>query len=642
MSPWIQESLSMRLARIGMVLALLLGLVMGAFQVWLDFDREARALDAEIEQILTVAAYAATPTAQRLDDLTAQQIVAGLLRYPFIRSAELVTDLNTVLAKTERPDQNSRTRWLTQQFTTHLSRYAVTLHAKENPSRQYGSLRIVVDRDVAFRDFFGRAGVILISGILRNLLLALLLFVAFQRLLARPLTDMVNTWSNIDPAHMNGDRLPELPRHRYDELGQLTTCGNAFLDASQAHLQQRKKLESALLTAVEQAQDANQAKSEFLAMVSHEIRTPMNVVIGLTDLLYEQCENPDDTEKLARVQQAGNALLELVDNILDLSRLESGALMLKPAPFNPLAIARETLNLFAQHADEKGVALHLESSDELPEQVMGDGARLRQILIHLVGNGVKFTQQGAVTLRLHPAANQRGGIHLQVIDTGPGIDPHQQARIFEPFTQGDSALTRRHGGSGLGLSITRHLTHLMGGAIQLLSEPDQGSHFHLILPLPAVSEPTPAPTPQPASPMRLLLAEDNADNRMLIQTFLRNTPHDLVMVENGREAVDRYAEDGGFDLVLMDIQMPVLDGYGATRAIRAIQKERNAPRTPVIALTAHALERDREFSLEVGCDEHLTKPIRKRELLEALQRWSDKLAETDTPSSTLQTALPPA
>ena len=619
MSPWAQQSISFRLARAGVILAFALGAVLGLAQVVLDYFQEEKALEARIERILEVAARSATPAARRLDERLGLEIVDGLLKYEFIAAAKIDTDLGSLLAERRRPPRDSATDWITRNITTptteHLFELTDEAALRNDATSHYGHLTVVVDRDRALGDFYTRALYVLVAGIARNLLLALLLFALFQWLLARPLRMLVEGWSHIDPKDPGERRLYTPPEHRFDELGELTRRANDFLDASHAHLTKRKEVELGLIQAVEDAEAANQTKNRFLATMSHEIRTPMNVVVGLGDLLLEESlkeSDPLQVERLQRMQSAANALLELINNILDLSSIEAGELLLEPHPFNPAELLHDTVGVYADAAAERGLRLTADHADELPPRLLGDAARVRQILLILVSNAIKFTEHGEVHVRM----SWHDQLRISVEDSGIGIAPAQVERIFHAFTQADDSATRRYGGSGLGLSISHQLATLMGGELGVESRLGEGSRFLFTAPLPlAQSDDT--PPPEATTPLRILLAEDSPDNQRLIQTYLRGTPHALEIVEDGDHAVSE-ACGGAYDLVLMDIQMPIMDGLNATRAIRAWEHEQQREPLRIIALTAHALEADHQRSLAAGCDHHLTKPIKKRDLLAAL------------------------
>ena len=383
----------------------------------------------------------------------------------------------------------------------------------------------------------------------------------------------------------------------------------------------RKRSEQAIAQARDAAQAANRAKSDFLANMSHEIRTPLNGVIGVAAALARTELSPAQAEMVELIETSGQTLEAILADILDLSRIESGRLELKSEAFELPACVGATAALFEPMARGKGLDFSVEIAPEVRQSYEGDSARIRQILCNLLSNAVKFTAEGSIALT---ARRLDGEVVLQVADTGIGFPDEVKARLFERFEQADGSITRRFGGTGLGLAISRNLADAMGGELSAESAPGQGSVFTLRLPLPValstVAEPAPmSAAPETGRPMRVLLAEDHAVNRRVVQLMLADLDVDLTCVENGAEAVEA-ARAGRFDIVLMDMQMPVMDGLTAIRAIRADEARRGLAPTPIWGLSANALPEHFAASAAAGADGHLTKPLSAPALFEALAR----------------------
>jgi signal transduction histidine kinase/ActR/RegA family two-component response regulator len=381
----------------------------------------------------------------------------------------------------------------------------------------------------------------------------------------------------------------------------------------------------ALSEARDIAQSANSAKSQFLANMSHEIRTPLNGVIGLAQVLAKTSLSTQQAEMLELIQSSGRTLQALLSDILDLARVESGRLELANEPFHLGRAVREAAQLHESSAEAKGLQFFVEIDDQTDRWIHGDIVRVKQILTNLVSNAVKFTQTGFVSLTVAPGPDRDGTptLRFSIEDTGIGFDSKTRERLFSRFEQADGAITRRFGGSGLGLAISRQLAEMMGGDLDCESEPGGGSAFILTIPFSPAEAPDAVPglALEPASDeppiVRVLLADDHPINRKLVEMILTGAHTELTSVENGAEAV-QACRDRDFDIILMDMQMPVMDGLSATREIRLNEAVMGLGRTPIVMLTANALADHIASAEAAGADRHLAKPFDAAELLELI------------------------
>lgn len=382
--------------------------------------------------------------------------------------------------------------------------------------------------------------------------------------------------------------------------------------------------------AMQSAERANRAKTSFLANMSHEIRTPLNVILGMGDWLYEREKDAEKRNALGTMLTAGNSLLTLIQELLDVARIEAGTVRLDSRVFDPELIARESVEFFLARAEKKSLRLEYNPPHSPAGHVLGDPDRLRQVLVNLLGNAVKFTEAGKVSLSIEvrDRTDERLRLHFSVQDSGPGVPADQARMIFERFSQGDSSMNRRHAGTGLGLSISQDLVGLMGGRIELHSREGAGAKFSFELDFRRAMESQSAldnvqQSPE-ERPLRILVAEDNEPNRSLLSAYFARTPHTLEFAHDGREALASF-EARHFDLILMDIMMPEMDGIEATVRIRELEQELLAAgsrpcRVPIVALSAAAYAEDVAMSRQAGCDEHMAKPVKKVDLFRLVAR----------------------
>ena len=509
-----------------------------------------------------------------------------------------------------------------------------TYHVTRNITmygQSLGSLHLGLDLShiVAARQALLTQGALIALG---ELVLSFLVLSVLVVWMTRHLVDLTRASREVAAGNMT----PAPVNEGVDELGQL---GVAFNAMSRAVRERVTELTHAKVV----AEQANVAKSEFLANMSHEIRTPMNGIMGLTDLVLDSDLSPAQRDHLQVVKSSAESLLVVINDILDFSKIEAGKLSLDVIEFDLLSMLSMALKPLQLRAEQKGLLVRYAFASDLPPRVSGDAVRLRQVLTNLLGNAIKFTAQGEIEVGLKIQDRARGILHFWVKDSGIGIPLEKQQTIFEAFTQADNSTTRHYGGTGLGLTISSNLVQLMGGRIWLESVPETGSTFHFTaqlgllegtlepdisidptLPAPLMSSPPPEPvtTGKPAigagrGALRVLLVEDHPINQLLAVKLIERDGHHVTLAHNGQEGLDHFrAED--FDIVLMDMQMPVMDGLQATREIRVFERQSMKAPTPIVAMTANALPSDRQACADAGMNGFLSKPFKAGDLRRVL------------------------
>ncbi|MDF0732601.1 response regulator [Pseudomonas entomophila] len=757
--------LSYKQAQLTVLVGFILGALLSLIQIGIDYASEDASINREVQALLQISHDPASRIAYNIDAELAKELTGGLLQSPAVVRARLIDNNDTVLADVQRPRQEDRYRPLSDFLFGEQRQFSDRLFLAHMPQDYLGTLYLDIDTYAFGSRFLDRAGITLFNGFARSLVLTGILLALFYMMLTKPLVTVIGALSGSDPRQPGRTRLDYPHGHEHDEIGVLVKVANQQFISMATEIQQRRNAENRLTQylneledivsartdelkasnsrlsqsnqeleeARRRALDMAQARAAFLANMSHEIRTPLNGMLGMIALALDSGLNAEQRQQLSIAHDSGKVLVELLNDILDLSKFDAGQLELERIPFDMGAMVEDTANLLSQNA-AASVELTCLVDAGFPSTVLGDPTRVRQIVSNLLSNALKFTRFGRVDVRLSPIV---GGVRLEVCDTGIGIPEEAQARIFQPFTQAGAGITRQYGGTGLGLALTRNLCRAMQGHLHIHSETGFGSRFSAELPLPAHTEalaaaplqgrvvalsnassglaellegllpswgldyqrrdgadglagtaidllitddlehlfelrPTLkapillvtaygnflpgeeaahlAPLHQLARPLarnalyqilrrtlqgepntpllhevsglqqrraRILLVEDNPVNQLVAKGMLGKLGCQVQVAAHGAEALEMLEREG-FDLVLMDCNMPVMDGYEASRRIR---QSGRWPDLPIVALTANAMPEERERCRAAGMDDYLAKPFRREELLALIDHW---------------------
>jgi signal transduction histidine kinase/ActR/RegA family two-component response regulator len=770
------DRLSFKQTRLGVLAAFILGTLLGLVQVVVDYRAQNAAIDEEVRAQINVSLGPASRIAYNIDTELALELVNGLLKAPPVVRAEIIDNNAIALASVSRPMASSPYRPVSDALFDRRRTYSQPLYVVHSPNELLGYLVIEVDTFHQGANFLGRAGLTMLSGFILSLILSLVLMVLFYGMLTKPLVRLIDDLLNMKTGDDDRSRLPCPAHHERDEIGALVEVINRQLQSIDVNMRQKLRAEERLRQYLEELeiivearttelQETNaqlrrsnrdlessreealsmaRARSSFLASMSHEIRTPINGLLGMIGLTLDSPLSNEQRQQLTIAYDSGKVLVELLNDILDLSKFEAGKLQLEQIPFDLGALLEDTASLLSQNAGKREVELTCRIDPLLPGLVQGDPTRIRQIVSNLLSNALKFTEQGHVNLRLdlEPTLSNGHQIRITVRDTGIGIAQESLTSIFSPFTQADAQISRRFGGTGLGLALCKSMTEAMHGKLEVESRYAEGSTFTVTLPITLHQQEASYDYPrrcrvviwsredrlqgqvllellrhwkidcslrkysdqtqpgeqtgdadlwllddpdlaralvnqQPSLPRRLvcpyseqisveasqalgiceqvasppsrvrlaraidrcmgisnqeqetqssqarptgqriLLVEDNSVNQLVARGMLTRLGYEVEIAEQGEAALARLEREE-FDLVLMDCNMPVMDGYETSRRMRADPRWQSIP---IIALTANALHEDRQRCEEAGMNDYLAKPFKREDLQALMIKW---------------------
>ncbi len=618
-----------KLARFSLVTAGLSGLLVCGVLLLFESYSVKRDLADRLSDLADLGAATAQSSLESHNTAAATAILGNFIHTPQVLAAGIYDANGRLFAMYSRPQGPGRLPLMAPEPGVTSDMQAILVVRTISPSGR------VLGRICLAGDLSG-----ITAEVIRNLSdTALALFVClgasmfvlnrFLRATTEPILALTRTARTVSQSKTYSLRALKGPD---DEVGELVTAFNEMLGEIEArdtelehHRSRLKDLvaerTSELVAARDKAQEGERLKSQFLANMSHEIRTPLNGVLGLTNILLETKLDSQQKDLLDTVKTSAESLMTVINDILDLSKIEAGRMNMEAVRFSPRAVAGAAVKTVDWSARQKGIRIVQKFAEDVPESVVGDPVRVKQVLLNLLGNAVKFTKRGQITVEL---SLREGMLLFGVRDTGIGIARANLQTIFEPFRQADGSTTRQYGGTGLGLSISSKLVALMGGTMKVESDLGVGSYFGFTLPLiripdtPPAALPVPGAAEEPTESFQILLAEDNVVNQRVATRLLEKRGHRVLVASNGEEAVEIWKRND-IDLVLMDVQMPRMSGYEATAAIRDLERQ-NGRSTPIVAVTAHAISGDREKCLDSGMDEYVTKPIRMEELTAAIRR----------------------